>query len=599
MTNRIPEEVVEQVRRSVDIVDVIGEYVQLRKQGRNYFGLCPFHGESTPSFSVSADKQIFHCFGCGEGGNSLSFLMKMDGISFTEAVKKLGERTGVDVTQYISEQDGMLEQPQADYTSSMIEAHELLKKYYHHLLVNTKEGNEAFQYLLDRGISREIMLRFEIGYASSSRDHAAKVLQKRGFSLPLMEQAGLVAQSEQDGSYYDRFRNRIMFPIQNMQGKTVAFSGRAIGHDNPKYLNSPETPVFQKSKLLYNFHYARPSIRKQQRVLLFEGYADVLAAIRSGFEESVATMGTALTEEQAKILRRNTETVVLCYDGDKAGQEATEKAGRVLMNIGSQVRVVMLPDKLDPDEYVRTYGEAAFQNLVENSGSFIDFKLQHLRFGRNLQDPQEQGEYVQAAVRELGRLTTFVQAQPYLQLLAKEFPYHIEDLRNELRQLQQVQQKKERHTIEQTAQPVKAKPRFAGYERAERELIYHMLQSEEVAQRVQPFIEYFHTEEHKGILYELYAYYEKGCEPDISHFLNWLSNEPLKNIVADLATDEMINTEYSEELLQGNLESLYKHKQKIEQMNHVFELRNLERTDPLAAARFAQEHIINKRKAKQ
>lgn len=285
MGNRIPEEVVEQIRTSSDIVEVIGEYVQLRKQGRNYFGLCPFHGENSPSFSVSSDKQIFHCFGCGEGGNVFSFLMKMEGLAFTEAVQKLGERNGIAVAEYTSGQGQ--QEDISDDTVIMQQAHELLKKYYHHLLVNTEEGNEALSYLLNRGITKEMIEKFEIGYASPAWDAATKILQKRGLSLSSMEQAGLLIRSEKDGSHYDRFRGRVMFPIYTLQGKVIAFSGRALGDDTPKYLNSPETPIFHKSKLLYNFHQARPFIRKRGQVVLFEGYADVLAAVKSGVEEAL------------------------------------------------------------------------------------------------------------------------------------------------------------------------------------------------------------------------------------------------------------------------------------------------------------------------
>ncbi|MFX3623799.1 MAG: DNA primase [Ectobacillus sp.] len=594
MGNLIPDEVVEQVRQSVDIVDVISEYVQLKKQGRNYFGLCPLHGENTPSFSVSPDKQIFHCFGCGEGGNVLSFLMKVDGITFVEAVQKLGEKAGINVAEYISERD-----VEREYDSAMIEAHELLKKYYHHLLVNTQEGEKALQYLLDRNITKDMVMKFEIGYAGTAWDHAARVLQKRGFSLLEMEQAGLVVRSEKDGNYYDRFRNRIVFPIHNLQGKAVAFSGRALGEDSPKYLNTPETPIFHKSKILYNFHRARSSMRKQQRVFLFEGYADVLASVKSGFEESVATMGTALTDEQARILRRNVDTVILCYDGDKAGQEATVKAGQLLLDIGCHVKVVMFPDKMDPDEYIRKYGETGFQKLVDSSGNFLDFKLHYLRSGKKMQNPQEQGEYVQRALHELAKLTTFVQAQPYLQALAKEFPYDMDDLRNELKKIEKRQHKTEQ-AEQKLTQPVKVKPRFFGYERAERELLFHALLDEEVAHKLQEFIQYFHTEEHKGILYELYAYYEKGYEPSISKFLDWLSNDELKKIVADISSDKLINPVYSQEMFEGNLTSLRKHEQSIEEKSYFFELQRLEKTlNPTELARFALENIINKRKARK
>ena len=598
MGNRIPEEVVEQIRTSSDIVEVIGEYVQLRKQGRNYFGLCPFHGENSPSFSVSSDKQIFHCFGCGEGGNVFSFLMKMEGLAFTEAVQKLGESNGIAVAEYTSGQ-GQQENI-SDDTVIMQQAHELLKKYYHHLLVNTEEGNEALSYLLKRGITKEMIEKFEIGYASPAWDAATKILQKRGFSLSSMEQAGLLIRSEKDGSHYDRFRGRVMFPIYTLQGKVIAFSGRALGDDTPKYLNSPETPIFHKSKLLYNFHQARPFIRKRGQVVLFEGYADVLAAVKSGVEEAVATMGTALTEEQAKLLRRNVETVVLCYDGDKAGREATMKAGQLLLQVGCQVKVTPLPDKLDPDEYVQQYGTTAFENLVKSSISFVGFKINYLRLGKNLQDESGKEEYVKSVLKELSLLQDAMQAESYLKSLSQEFSYSMETLLNQLHQYRK-EQKVQQKQIKQVSKPsqiVQTKPKLTGFERAEREIIYHMLQSPEVAVRMESHIEDFHTEEHKGILYELYAYYEKGNEPSVGTFLSWLSDEKLKNIITDISTDEFINPEYTEEVLQGHLETLKRHQEKLEKMEIIFKVKQMEKTDPVEAAKYYVAYLQNQKARK-
>ncbi|ENJ6136363.1 DNA primase [Bacillus anthracis] len=598
MGNRIPEEVVEQIRTSSDIVEVIGEYVQLRKQGRNYFGLCPFHGENSPSFSVSSDKQIFHCFGCGEGGNVFSFLMKMEGLAFTEAVQKLGERNGIAVAEYTSGQGQ--QEDISDDTVIMQQAHELLKKYYHHLLVNTEEGNEALSYLLKRGITKEMIEKFEIGYASPAWDAATKILQKRGLSLSSMEQAGLLIRSEKDGSHYDRFRGRVMFPIYTLQGKVIAFSGRALGDDTPKYLNSPETPIFHKSKLLYNFHQARPFIRKRGQVVLFEGYADVLAAVKSGVEEAVATMGTALTEEQAKLLRRNVETVVLCYDGDKAGREATMKAGQLLLQVGCQVKVTSLPDKLDPDEYVQQYGTTAFENLVKSSISFVGFKINYLRLGKNLQDESGKEEYVKSVLKELSLLQDAMQAESYLKSLSQEFSYSMETLLNQLHQYrkeQKVQQKQVKQ-VSKSSQIVQTKPKLTGFERAEREIIYHMLQSPEVAVRMESHIEDFHTEEHKGILYELYAYYEKGNEPSVGTFLSWLSDEKLKNIITDISTDEFINPEYTEEVLQGHLETLRRHQEKLEKMEIIFKIKQMEKTDPVEAAKYYVAYLQNQKARK-
>lgn len=335
-------------------------------------------------------------------------------------------------------------------------------------------------------------------------------------------------------------------------------------------------------------------------MVLFEGYADVLAAVKSGVEEAVATMGTALTEEQAKLLRRNVETVVLCYDGDKAGREATMKAGQLLLQVGCQVKVTSLPDKLDPDEYVQQYGTTAFENLVKSSISFVGFKINHLRLGKNLQDESGKEEYVKSVLKELSLLQDAMQAESYLKSLSQEFSYSMETLLNQLHQYrkeQKVQQKQVKQ-VSKPSQIVQAKPKLTGFERAEREIIYHMLQSPEVAVRMESHIEDFHTEEHKGILYELYAYYEKGNEPSVGTFLSWLSDEKLKNIITDISTDEFINPEYTEEVLQGHLETLRRHQEKLEKMEIIFKIKQMEKTDPVEAAKYYVAYLQNQKARK-
>lgn len=268
MAERIAEEKINQIRQAVDIVEVISDYVQLKKQGRNYFGLCPFHGENTPSFSVSPDKQIFHCFGCGAGGNVFSFLIELEGISFQEAAVKLAAKANIELDLDMS--TGPKEKKVPEDIQAMLQAHELLRKFYHHLLVNTNEGQPALEYLMDRGFTRESIDKFQIGYSLNSWDYVFKFLSKREFSPEWMEKAGLIIKREKDGTYFDRFRNRIMFPIFDQNGKTIAFSGRTLGAEQPKYLNSPETPIFNKSKILYNYHLAKPNIKKLQNAVLFE-----------------------------------------------------------------------------------------------------------------------------------------------------------------------------------------------------------------------------------------------------------------------------------------------------------------------------------------
>lgn len=300
------------------------------------------------------------------------------------------------------------------------------------MLINTKEGQEALDYLHARGMTREMMEQFEIGYSPSSWDFAVKFLKGRGFSLELMEKAGLVIRKE-NGEYFDRFRNRIMFPIHNHHGETVAFSGRIVGEGQPKYLNSPETLIFHKGKILYHFHQARLHIRKHQQAVLFEGFADVISAVSAGVTNAVATMGTALTDEQARILRRNVESIVICYDGDAAGVEATVRAAELLSQAGCHVKIATIPDGFDPDEYIRKYGSERFQrNVIEASSSFMAFKMAYLRRGKNLQNESDQIRYIEEVLREISRLPNPIEWDYYLRQLANEFSLSLSALQQQL-----------------------------------------------------------------------------------------------------------------------------------------------------------------------
>jgi DNA primase len=439
MGNLIPEETIEKIHHSIDIVDIIGEYVHLKKQGRNYFGLCPFHGEKTPSFSVSADKQIFHCFGCGAGGNVFSFLMGIEGISFLESAMLLAKKAQMDLPELQSMSD---ERIQPKDTTIMVEAHDLLKKFYHHLLLNTKEGQAALDYLMNRGFTNEAIEQFEIGYSLDSWDFVTKFLEKRGFQKEMAARAGVIVKKE-NGDYFDRFRNRIMFPIYDNQGKTVAFSGRVLGSGEPKYLNSPETAIFNKSKILYNFHQARLSIRKNSQVILFEGYADVISAVQSNLKHSIATMGTSLTTEQAKIISRNAEQVIICYDSDHPGIEAAMRASTILKEAGCYVKIATMPDALDPDDYIRKFGAEKFRNdVVGASSTYMSFKIQYLRRGKNLQDEGDRIRYIEEVIKEIAQLDKAVEIDHYLRQISSEFAISLDALKSQQQQIFKQEKKK-------------------------------------------------------------------------------------------------------------------------------------------------------------
>ncbi len=314
---RIDQSTINEIKDKTDILDVVSEYVKLEKRGRNYIGLCPFHDEKTPSFTVSEDKQICHCFGCKKGGNVFQFIQEIKDIPFTEAVKELGDRVNIQVDVPNHSQAGGTHQI-ASEDLQMIEMHELMQAYYHYALVKTVEGEAALNYLKERGFSDEMIEKRKIGYAPDNATFCHDFLEKKGYDIELAYEAGLLSRNEENFSYYDRFRDRIMFPLQNAQGRTVGYSGRTYTDQEPKYLNSPETPIFQKRRLLYNLDKARRSIRKIDEIMLLEGFMDVIKSDQAGLHQVVATMGTQLSQEHITVVKKLTNNITLMFDGDSA-----------------------------------------------------------------------------------------------------------------------------------------------------------------------------------------------------------------------------------------------------------------------------------------
>lgn len=568
MVRRIPEEKIDEIRQSVNIVDVINEYVQLTKQGRNFFGLCPFHGEKTPSFSVSEDKQIYHCFGCRAGGNVFSFLMEIDGLSFQEAVLKLADKANIPIDLDIKHRNKKHASLSADEIQ-MLEAHQLLGKFYHHILLNTKEGQDALEYLLKRGITKDIITKFQVGYATPSWDFAVKFLQKRGYPLPLLEKAGLIIKRENETEYFDRFRNRIMFPIHDQKGKIVAFSGRALDGKNPKYLNSPETPIFHKSSVLYNYYQARTSIRKKQKIILFEGYMDVLTADKANIYHAVATMGTTLTDKQVHLIRRLSHSVLICFDGDRAGKEAAFKVGTFLQENGFYVQVANLPDHLDPDDYIKKYGPDQFcTEIIENPDTFMAFKMEYYKLDKNMQNEGERLQYIEEILKEITTLRKAVERDYYLRQLAESFSLSLEALKHQQRQIYYATKNVASAKI-QLQNPTEGTLQreaklYPAHHTAERRLIAHMMRDEEAVYKIRDMLngEQLHFDEHQAIVTYLLGFYEEGNNPNISLFLDYLPDKKLKNIVTEI---EMmpLNEEKTEKELEDYVKQVLKHKKML------------------------------------
>lgn len=390
---RIPQELFDQVIAQSDIVDVVSDYVQLTKAGKNYKGLCPFHGENTPSFVVSPDKGIYKCFGCGEGGNVISFISQLEAISYPQAILKLAQRAGIQTDLVAS----LSQSTQNSKYKNEYDLLEFSKGFYHYYLNHTKEGKIALEYLTKRGMSAEMIEQFGIGLSPSYSDALVKTLANNQFSLPQATQLGLL--NEHNGQYYDRFKSRIMFPIFDKVGKVVGFSGRVFLEGDThlgKYVNSPESPLFQKGKLIYNLHEAKLAIRRHNRVLLFEGFLDVISAVEAGISESVATMGTAFTEDHGRELRRLTDHIIICYDGDKAGLAAANKAIPILMSQNFIVSVVEIPSKMDPDEFIKTNGAEAFSKLVDQAIPAIDYQYRYIKRQFNLEFVSHRDQFKRA-----------------------------------------------------------------------------------------------------------------------------------------------------------------------------------------------------------
>lgn len=368
------EAVRDRIRDATDIVDLVSEHVQLTRRGRNFLGLCPFHEEKTPSFSVNPDRQFYHCFGCGVGGDVFKFIQEIDRVTFVEAVKFLAERAGI----ALPERSGPSRE-ETEAADNLYRANDLAQKYFHHLLLNDDVGASARTYLQTRRLSGETIERFGLGYAPPEWDALLKVAGRRGLSPQILERAGLALQSSKSSDHYDRFRDRITFPIANLSDRTIAFGARALQPDQePKYLNSPETTIYHKGRVLYGLSISRDAIRRQDAVLVVEGYMDLISLAQADIQHVVATSGTALTEDHCRLLARFARQVVLLFDGDAAGSTAAMRALEVLLGTGLDARVVSLPSEHDPDTFVQTHDSDALLKRAENAQSVLDFYLEQL-----------------------------------------------------------------------------------------------------------------------------------------------------------------------------------------------------------------------------
>ena len=381
-----PDEIIEEVRNKNDIVDVIGSYVKIQKKGSSYFGLCPFHNEKSPSFSVSGHKQIYYCFGCGAGGNVIRFIMNYENYTFQEAVKYLAERAGVALPEVEFTEEARQKQSKRD---KLLEINKEAARYFYYQL-RTDRGKQGRDYFTKRELSEETMKKFGLGYALKTPNDLTLYLKNKGYSDDLLVEAGISAFDERFG-LHDKFWNRVIFPIQDMNHKVIGFGGRVMGEGTPKYLNSPETMVFDKSRNLYGLNFARTS--RAGNFILCEGYMDVIAMHQAGFTQAVASLGTAFTSGQANLLRRYTDEVLLSYDSDGAGTKAALRALEILKEAGLTGKIINLEPYKDPDEFMKNLGKEAFEARIKQAENSFMFEIRMLKREYNLEDPEDQTKF--------------------------------------------------------------------------------------------------------------------------------------------------------------------------------------------------------------
>lgn len=423
---RYSEELIDEIKNSNDIVDVISQYVILKRSGRNFFGLCPFHKEKSPSFSVSPDKQIFHCFGCGAGGNVIHFVSKIENADFKEAISILANRAGIELPTLNNYEDNKT----AMLKTKVYEINQIAAEFYHHNLYRPT-SKTAQEYIKKRKLDNKTLKSFLIGY-SGNYDELYKILKQKGYKEEEILASSLVNKTD-DGKYIDRFRKRVMFPIQDIRNKVIAFGGRVLDDSKPKYINSPENIVYSKGRHLFGLNVAKKSDLKN--IIIVEGYMDAISLYQRGITNVVASLGTALTEAQGRLLRRYSERVTIGYDSDVAGQAATLRGLEILQNIGCDVRILQISGAKDPDEYVIKYGPERFLKCVEQAISLVEFKVKMLKQNLNLENINDKIKFLNEVAKILANVTNSIERELYIEKIAAEYKVSKESIYGEVNKL--------------------------------------------------------------------------------------------------------------------------------------------------------------------
>ena len=558
----ISNELTNEIQNRCDIVDIISKYVTLTKRGKNYFGLCPFHDDHNASMSVSPDKQIFKCFSCGESGNVFTFISKYNNISFHEAVILLGQDKGFDIKY----SDNNINKNTKDY-----EIYDLAVKFYQNNLYSSL-GKNAIEYLEKRQIDKETIKKFKIGL-SLNKSVLTDFLVNKKYDLNRLIDLGITNENNKD-----KFLNRIMFPLFDLKGNPVAFSGRIYNtKDNSKYINTMETDIFKKGSILYNYHNAKDNLKKSDYIIVMEGFMDVIRASTIGIDNCVATMGTAFTKEHINLLRKMTDNIILCFDGDKAGEEATVSSLKMLEESNITPRIIRLPENLDPDEYIIKYGKDSFKLQIEKSITPIDFKMNLLKNNKNLTDLTDISKYIDESIKELTKLEDTILVELTLKKMSLEYNIDYNTLKNKYNNY--LQNKK----VEvKSNEIVIKKERLKQHEKAGYYLIYYMLSSSEVIKEVENKVIYFSEDLIRYLYNEIEYFYKKYGIISISSFISHISEKKELLDMLNKIISYVDKEEYTKEEINDYIEVInnYLKKEKVKDLEK--ELR--QEIDPIKKA---------------
>ena len=522
-----PEEVIEEVRQRNDIVDVISSYVKLKKTGSNYMGLCPFHNEKSPSFSVNGHRQMYHCFGCGVGGNVFTFLMEYENFTFVEALKHLAERCGMQLPETEASPEA---KRQADLRNTILNINKEAALYFYHQLKSPK-GQYALQYLKERELSDETIVKFGLGYSNKYSDDLYQYLKNKGYDDLTLKETGLFTMDEKRG-VHDKFWNRVMYPIMDANSKVIGFGGRVMGEGTPKYLNSPETKVFDKSRNLYGLHLARQA--RTRTMIVCEGYMDVIAMHQAGFSNAVASLGTAFTGLQANLLKRYADEILLLYDSDGAGVKAALRAIPILKEAGLIAKVVKLTPYKDPDEFIKALGREEFQKRLNSAENSFYFEIDVLEREYDFKDPEQKTRFYNEMAKKLLVFTEELERNNYIEAMANRYRIPFEDLRNLVNKYGAQQIVAPQKVVR--TQSDKAIKKEEGITEAQKILLTWLIEDLSLFEKVKEIlsVEDFREEPYHTVSRLLFQQYKETGQVNPAQIINQFQSKEEQNVAASL-----------------------------------------------------------------